>query len=312
MSVFSIILTITGLCLFEIISSLDNAIINASMLTSMHVKARRWFSTWGLFFAVFVVRGLLPWFIVWVMNPMLGPIGAFTSVLSSDPRVQQSMELSSPFLLVSGGTFLYCLFLHWFLAEKKAYALPIEKISERLFHEEPVWFYLFLFVSIDGVAFYLLGKNPYLAFGVMLGTTFFFILEGFKEHADKRKKTLLAHPMSDMAKIIFLEILDASFSVDGVIGAFAFTLSVPLILLGNGLGALVVRKLTLGNLKIIKHYPYLKNGAMYSMGILGTLMIAESSGFHISPLYAPLSTFVIVGYFLWRSHRHARRVGDIT
>jgi hypothetical protein len=70
--------------------------------------------------------------------------------------------------------------------------------------------------------------------------------------------------MSDLSKVFYLEVIDATFSIDGVIGAFAFTLSVPLILVGNGLGAIVVRELTVRNIERIRRYRYLKNGAMYS------------------------------------------------
>lgn len=82
--------------------------------------------------------------------------------------------------------------------------------------------------------------------------------------------------MSDISKILYLEVIDATFSIDGVLGAFAFTLSVPLILIGNGIGAYVVRSLTMHNIETVKKYMYLKNGAMYSIGVLGTVMILNS------------------------------------
>ena len=72
MDLFSLTLVVLGLFLFETISSIDNAIINAQVLGTMGEKAKRWFLTWGLFFAVFVVRGLLPWLIVWLSVP--GPV----------------------------------------------------------------------------------------------------------------------------------------------------------------------------------------------------------------------------------------------
>jgi hypothetical protein len=81
-----------------------------------------------------------------------------------------------------------------------------------------------------------------------------------------------------LSKILYLEALDASFSLDGVIGAFAFTISVPLILLGNGIDALVVRELTVRGIDLISKFAYLKNGAIYSIGMLGTLTILESFG----------------------------------
>jgi hypothetical protein len=100
-----------------------------------------------------------------------------------------------------------------------------------------------------------------------------------------------------------LEVLDASFSIDGVVGAFAFTLSVPLIILGNGLGALIVREFTVRGINLITRYAYLKNGAMYSVGSLGFLMILEAFGGEYPFWLAPLNTFILLGVFLFLSIR---------
>ncbi len=86
-----------------------------------------------------------------------------------------------------------------------------------------------------------------------------------------------------------------------MLGAFAFTISVPLILIGNGLGALVVRYVTIHGTKTVKKYRYLKNGAMYSVGSLGTIMLAESLGFHAATWLPPVITFIVVGIFFWLS-----------
>jgi hypothetical protein len=96
-------------------------------------------------------------------------------------------------------------------------------------------------------------------------------------------------------------VLDSSFSIDGVIGAFAFTFAIPLILVGNGLGAIVLRQLTISNMERIKKYKYLKNGAMYSILFLGTIMILDSFGFHIPHWVSPVITFGTVGYFFHKS-----------
>jgi hypothetical protein len=86
-----------------------------------------------------------------------------------------------------------------------------------------------------------------------------------------------------------------------VLGAFAFTLSVPLILLGNGIGAIVVRQITISNIENIKKYIYLKNGAMYSILGLGSIMVIDSFGVHIPEWVSPVMTFVILGYFFVKS-----------
>src|SRR3989338_7637454 len=110
MDLFSIIIIVAGLCLFEVVSSIDNAIINAEVLSTMQAKARRWFLIWGLLFAVFLIRGLLPWLIVWLATPGLGPIEALTAAFSSDHNVMAAVERSAPLLLMAGGGFFIFLF----------------------------------------------------------------------------------------------------------------------------------------------------------------------------------------------------------
>ncbi len=302
MNIISIILTISGLCLFEIISSIDNAIINAQVLSTMQQKARRWFLFWGLIFAVFMVRGLLPWAIVWGATPSLGPIGALTATFSNDPKILQAVELSAPILLMGGGIFLLFLFLHWLFLEDKHFGLP----GEEFFMKKGIWFFAVVSVILAVIVWNTLKINPMMAFGAVLGSTAFFITHGFKQNAEKGEQNLMNKNLSDISKIFYLEIIDATFSIDGVIGAFAFTLSVPLIILGNGLGAFVVRQITVGNIDRIQKYIFLKNGAMYSILFLGILMILDGFGFEIPSFISPVATFLIVGYFFYKSHRHLK------
>ncbi len=143
-----------------------------------------------------------------------------------------------------------------------------------------------------------------LAFGTVIGSTVFFIVHGFQQNAEiQEKKILTKSHLSDISKLIYLEVIDATFSVDGVIGAFAFTLSIPLILLGNGLGAIILRKLTVENIDRIKFYRYLKNGAMYSMLSLGIVMVLDSFGIDIPQWVSPVITFITIGYFFLRSKK---------
>ena len=125
MDLFSIIFIVAGLCLFEVVSSIDNAIINAEVLSTMGQKARRWFLVWGLLFAVFLIRGLLPWLIVWLATPGVGPIEAFTATFSSDQRVIDAIEKSSPMLLIGGGVFLILIL---FLVTAKALLINLLEI----------------------------------------------------------------------------------------------------------------------------------------------------------------------------------------
>jgi hypothetical protein len=302
MEIVSFILIIAGLCLFETISSIDNAIVNAEVLSTMGERARRWFLTYGLFVAVFVIRGLLPWFIVWFTTPSLGPVGALTAAFSSDPRVLAAVESSAPVLLIGGGTFLVFLFFHWLFLEEKQFGLR----GERYIQKKGVWFYAIVSVLLALIVWLALQREPIMAFGAVVGSTSFFIVHGFRQNAEAQERKLMDRNLSDISKIFYLEVIDATFSIDGVLGAFAFTLSVPLIILGNGLGAFVVREVTIGNINRIKRYIYLKNGAMYSILALGTIMILDSFGIEIPSYLSPLVTFGVVGYFLQKSMRVAR------
>ncbi|MDD5721154.1 MAG: DUF475 domain-containing protein [Candidatus Pacebacteria bacterium] len=294
----SAIITILGLSLFEAISSVDNAIINAEVLSTMGARAKRWFLTWGMLVAVFVVRGLLPFIIIWVFNPTLSIFQVLSAAWSSDPLVQDSIHRSAPILLIAGGVFLLFLFLHWLFLEDKKMGLPL---TERFFMSKGVWFYATVSILLAIISWFALKENNLMAFGAVVGSSLFFITHGFKQNAEESERKLLGGTNSDLSKLFFLEIIDMTFSIDGVLGAFAFTLSVPLILIGNGFGAFLVRQLTIGNIERIKKYVYLKNGAMYSILVLGIIMILHSFGYNIPEYTSPLCTFIIIGFFFWKS-----------
>jgi hypothetical protein len=306
MDITSAILIVLGLALFESITSIDNAIINAEILQNMKPWARRWFLTWGILIAVFVVRGALPWLIVWVMTPGLGPWEALTASFTGDPTALEAIRASAPVLLMGGGVFFVFLFCHWIFLEPKKIGLPVERIIAR----QGAWFYAVVSIALTVIVWFALRKSEMLAFGAVVGSSAFFITHGFKRYAEEQEAQLLsgeAH-MSDIGKILYLEVIDLTFSIDGVVGAFAFTLSVPLILLGNGIGAIVVRELTVYGVDRIKKYVYLKNGAMYSVFVLGCVMLAHGFGYHAPEWLTPLATFLIVGYFFLKSRWKLKRV----
>ena len=195
------------------------------------------------------------------------------------------------------------LFLHWLMAEEKNCIVPGERIIQ---NAEP-WFTAAAAVFLLALILISLPYNPALAAAAAVGFAVFFIMMGIRHFADKKSlelekagnnqdEKLAKH--SDVSKLVLLEVIDASFSVDGVVGAFAFTMSVPLILIGNGLGALVVRQLTIKNIDNIKKFAYLKNGAMYSILCLAVLMCAEAFGLELPVWVAPAATILIVGIFL--------------
>ncbi len=304
MDFFSAILIVVGLVLFETVSSIDNAVINAQVLATMSDKAKKWFLTWGLLVAVFLMRGLLPFAIIWAVNPGLGPWGAVTAAFSADPAVKESVEQSAPVLLAGGGTFLLFLFFHWLFMEPKHYGIR----GERTFEKLGVWFYAVVSILLAAIVWYSLQIDPMMAFGAVVGSTAFFITHGFKENAEKAESDLLNDTgKSDLSKIFYLEAIDATFSIDGVLGAFAFTLSVPLILIGNGIGAFVVREATIKGINTIKKYIYLKNGAMYSVFFLGCVMLYDSFGHHLPEWLTPLATIIIISYFFLKSRNEWKK-----
>jgi hypothetical protein len=301
MPILETILIVIGLCLFETITSLDNAVINAEVLSSMSAKAKRWFLSWGLIFAVFIIRGLLPFIIMWISNPNLGLTQLFHILFSQSPEVMKAVEESAPLLLIGGGTFLIFLFFHWLFLEPKNFGLK----GELFFHRQGIWFYAVVSVLLTSFVCFSVQINPLMAIGAVIGSTAFFITHGFKENAAQMEERMLEGKtkMTDLSKILYLEVIDATFSVDGVLGAFAFTMSVPLILIGNGLGAFVIRGLTIKSIDKIKKLKYLKNGAMYSIFILGVLMVSESFGFKVPSLVSPISTLIVIGFFFYKSIR---------
>lgn len=301
------VLIILGLVVFEVVSSIDNAVVNADVLATMRSKkAKRFFLTWGILFAIFVVRGLLPSVIVFLADPSIGLLGALQAMWHSDTHVTAAVELAAPLIMMAGGMFLVLLWLYWLFVEDKNFGLPLERHVQAY---GAVWFYAVAAVLLVGVLTEinnLITEQPmHLALAAAVGFSVFFITQGFKDNAEKMEERLIESgedsAMSDWAKVFFLEVIDLAFSIDGVVGAFAFTTMVPLILIGNGIGAVVVRQLTVGNVDRIRSYAYLKNGAMYSIGFLGTTMVLEAFGAHLPSWVSPAVTFLVVGYFFWKS-----------
>jgi hypothetical protein len=303
------LIIIFGLALFEVISSVDNAVINAHILKTLPEKYRKIFLFWGLLFAVFMVRGLLPFIIVKIANPSLTLAQTFTAAFSSNQEIISYVEKSKPLLLLAGGVYLFLVFLNWLFLEEKKYAFLVEGFI----HRRGFWFYAISSLFLTIVIYFAIHRNPVLALSASIGATAFFITDGFKKNSETKEKELLSHHLSAWSKILYLEILDASFSLDGVIGAFAFTISVPLILLGNGLGAFIVREFTVRGIDLISKLVYLKNGAMYSIGFLGGLMILESFGREYPFWLAPLNTFLLLSIFLYLSYREIKhfKMGEV-
>ena len=303
------IITILGLCVFEVVCSVDNAVVNANVLKTVGEKQKKFFLTWGLFIAVFVMRGILPFLIVWLANSSLGLFEIFTAPFSNDSIVSDSLEKSKPILLLAGGSYLFLIFLSWLFLEEKKCVFKFE----RFFQRQGVWFYALTSLYTTLIVYLSIQTDPVLALAAAIGISFFFITDGFKQRAEKMEKNLVSGKtnLSDWSKIIYLEALDASFSIDGVIGAFAFTTSIVLILIGNGIGAILVREITIRGIDIISKFAFLKNGAMYSIGFLGLIMLLESFGQEVPFYLAPIVTFSALSFFLFLSKKYCGRECEI-
>lgn len=301
---FEAFVVILGLIVFEIISSVDNAIVNAHVLKTVPEKYRKFFLFWGLLLAVFVMRGLLPFVIVWIANAGI-PLKELVNLVFSDPALMEaSLEHSKPLLLLGGGVYLFFVFLAWLFLEEKKYAFFVE----HFIHKQSVWFYAISSLFITMVIYASVKVDPLLALAASIGASAFFLTDGFRHNAEQKEKELNDSSMSAWSKLLYLEVLDASFSIDGVIGAFAFTMSVPLILIGNGIGAFVVREVTVRGINTISKFAFLKNGAMYSIGMLGGLMILESFGREFDFWVAPVNTVILLIVFLYLSLREIQMV----
>jgi len=242
----------------------------------------------------------LPLLIIYFSTPGLGIVDSFTATFQSGGEAAEIIERQAPILLAGGGVFLIFLFLHWLFIEGKKYAFFLERNLHKHYH---FWFYALASIILLVIVWSTIKTNPLISLGAVIGSTAFFIVSGFKRNAEEKEKELTEGKMTDVSKILYLELIDMAFSIDGILGAFAFTLSVPLILVGNGLGAFIVRYFTIHGVKTVRKYAYLKNGAMYSVGFLGLIMIFESFGLHIYSWVPPLVTFLVVGLFFYLSKK---------
>lgn len=300
MSLVEDILIVAGLIVFEVVNSVDNAIVNASVLKTMSLIWRKRFLLIGIVTSVFLVRFILPLIIVWISVPNISGSDLFLAFTGQSAVAAEAIEAQKPLILMFGGVFLLYLYFHWLFLEKKE-PLFIERFLKE---KHGVWFFAFAAIILV-LVMYLARFNSMMMLAAAIGSATFFILYGLKQTAEESERNLVegAGNMSDASKFLYLEVLDMTFSFDGVIGAFAFTINLILILIGIGIGALVVRELTIRGIDTIAKYKYLKNGALTSIGFLGLFMVIEAFGVEL-PTYVPIIiTFALVGVAWWWSKR---------
>ncbi|MFB3888344.1 MAG: DUF475 domain-containing protein [Candidatus Bathyarchaeia archaeon] len=300
---FEDIAIVVGLMVFEIVNSVDNAIVNASVLKTMSTVWRKRFLFIGILTSVFLVRFLLPLVILWLSVPTMSLPEILLAFTGDSSVAASAIDLQKPLILMFGGVFLLYLYFHWLFLEKKN-PLFVERFLKE---KHGVWFFAFAAVILV-VVMYFARANPLMMLAAAIGSAAFFILYGLREtaEAEEREKTA-GRNLSDASKFLYLEVLDATFSFDGVIGAFAFTINLILILVGIGIGAMVVRELTIKGIERVAKYKYLKNGALTSIGFLGLFMVVESFGLELTA-YAPIAvTLLLVSIAFYLSRRSLRK-----
>ncbi len=270
----------TLLVLLEITLSFDNAVVNARVLVNMSEKWQRRFMTWGILFAVFGTRVLLPILIVSV-SVWASPWFIIKLVAFSPAEYGHLLEQSGHAIHSFGATFLLLVALKYFFDEAKTVHW-IEAIERRLTRFSDIEAAEIGIALITILTFSFLVSNEergaVLVAGIV-GTLVFIMMEGIIGYfSNKQKRMAVAGLASQgLALFIYLEVLDAAFSLDSVVGAFALTTSIPVIIIGLGIGAYFVRSFTIFFVrrKTLQSLQYLEHGAHWAILGLSLSMFAS-------------------------------------
>ncbi|MDF7674060.1 DUF475 domain-containing protein [Acetobacteraceae bacterium ESL0709] len=276
---FSGVLTCLILALLEISLSFDNAVVNASVLQKMSALWQKRFLTWGMVIAVFGMRLVFPLLIV-AVSAHLGPVETLKLALSQPDRYALILSKAHTGIMGFGGAFLLMVGLGFFFdEEKKTHWLavierPLQKLSACK-GSETVIVLMVVFViarflpEFESFTFLSAAVFGLIAYITVQGLGSF--LEDLMQSANKVAK-------AGLGTFIYLEMMDASFSFDGVIGSFALTNNLIIIALGLGIGAMFVRSLTMMLVKrgTLNSYRYLEHGAFWAILVLGMIMLVST------------------------------------
>ncbi|MFM7265647.1 MAG: DUF475 domain-containing protein [Cyanobium sp.] len=303
------------LLVLEISLSFDNAVVNARVLDRLTPGQQRFFLTWGLVIPVFGVRFVGPL----LMVALAGGVGlgeALDAALHNPQHYRELLELAEPRILAFGGMFLLMVFLRYFFNEAKTlhWFRPLERRLSAAGRIEAleVALALMLLVGID-----LALPGPQRA-DVMIAGVIGLVLQLLstslaQAFGDEEQAGARLAAGGGLASLLYLELLDASFSLDGTIGAFAITSNLALIMTGLGLGALFIRSLTLMlcRERALDHLVFLEHGAHYAIGALGLLMLTGvvlgRFGLEVPEWLTGLIGVVLLLLSFWDSLRQRRR-----
>ncbi len=296
------------LAVLEISLSLDNAVVNARVLAEMDTVWRRRFLTWGMAIAVFGTRIALPLAIVGV-TARLGPAEALRLSLTKPDLYAQIVGGAHIFIAGFGGSFLSMVGLGFFLdpAKDLHWLVWIEAHMFRLGRVRASGAALVLAVLI-GIAHFLPGAEAtrFLIAGG-LGLVAFVAMEGLGVLLEPHQGAGTAAGVvvrSGIGAFLYLNLLDASFSLDGVIGAFALSTNMVVIALGLSIGAIFVRTLTLMLVDqgTLGRYRYLEHGAFWAIIALGVIMLASALVTMPEVVTGGIGA-VLIGAAIWTSRR---------
>lgn len=255
----------------ELAFSFDNAIINAKVLARMNQFWQKMFLTVGVVLAIFGMRVLFPMIIVMLTAHV--PFGTVVDLAFNHPTIYAAkLTLAHPSIAAFGGSFLLMLALHFFMDDEKEVHW-ITEIERPLKAAARWWVPAVVTVCITAVFGQLVPMAEQAAVwrSGLAGTALFLAVNVFTEWiGGLTSKSGSAHQHSGTLALMmfgYLQLLDASFSFDSVLGAFAITTNVVLIAIGLGVGAIWVRSLTVYMVrhKMLSAYAYLEHGAHYAV-----------------------------------------------
>lgn len=299
--------------IIEIAFSFDNAVINAKILSRLSRFWQTLFLTLGILIAVVGMRLVFPILLV-ALTAKLQWTEVIRIALNDSATYAHYIEAAHPAISAFGGGFLIMLALYFFFDKAKTiHWLPIERHLQRIGHWSIPPILAFLLLGILA----LLPFNNHatetiqlggLGIGVYLGIQVLLWAVGKIVHIDTAKATKLTG-LAALTSFFYLEILDASFSFDGVLGAFAITPDVILIAIGLGVGAFWVRSLTIFMVrrKTLDAFIYLEHGAHYAVAFLALTMLI-SILYPIPDFITGIGTILIIGMSFIASKRHGEHI----
>lgn len=264
-------LIIALLAIMEISLSFDNAVVNAGVLTGMTEKWRKRFLTWGMLVAVLGMRLIMPIVIV-ALTAQLGIIEVLNLAISQPEEYSRHVILSHIQIASFGGVFLLMVFLTFVInVEAEIHWIPlIDKWSWRQEGMEAC-------IALSALMAIQLFIPPEMRVASLvagiIGLITYIAIDGLSSAWSD-----VNGARTGLAAFMYLEVLDMSFSLDGVIGAFALSNNIFVIMAGLGIGAYFVRSLTirLVHTGFLKQYIHLEHGAHYGIGALAILMLLST------------------------------------